>query len=208
MSERKRNMKNLTKQAIRAEVIRQLNEQPLNRISVRGICDELEINHNTFYYYYSDIYAVIQEGFAEDLKQVELTYRKTDSWEQAFIRAVQPIMQNKTATYHIYDSMRKEDLETYIFGIGSQIMKRFVAGICPDEPAKQEDRELIAHFYGCALTEILMRWLSGGMKQKPEDMIRRIGFLFDGSIEEALRRSAAEDSAGKRDHFRQTGEGI
>lgn len=186
-------MRNLTKQAIRDEVIRQLNEQPLSKISVRGICDELKINHNTFYYYYSDIYAVIQEGFAEDLKQVELTYRKTDSWEQAFIRAVQPIMRNRKATYHIYCSMRREDLENYIFGIGSQIMKRFVAGICPDVPARQGDRDLIAHFYSCALTEILLQWLAGGMRQQPEDMISRVGFLFDGSIEEALRRSAREN---------------
>ncbi|MCH3987168.1 MAG: TetR/AcrR family transcriptional regulator [Lachnospiraceae bacterium] len=185
-------MKNLTKQAIRDELIRLLNDKPLSKISVREICDDLGINHNTFYYYFSDIYAVIQEIFAESLQDVELTYQETDSWEKAFVKAVAPIMTNPKAVYHIYNSLRREDLENYIFSVGSQIMNRFVAGICPDLPARQEDRKLIAHFYGCALTEILLRWLEGGMKQKPEEMIDRIGFLFDGSIEEGLRRSAEQ----------------
>ena len=65
-------MKNLTKQAIRDELIRLLNDKPLSKISVREICDDLGINHNTFYYYFSDIYAVIQEIFAESLQDVEL----------------------------------------------------------------------------------------------------------------------------------------
>lgn len=188
-------MKNLTKLAIRKKLLEKLDEQPLSKISVRMICDELGINHNTFYYYYSDIYAVLQEYFDENLESVEAVYSRTDSWEQSFLQAVRPVMKSRKAVYHIYYSIRKEDLEQYLYSASGNIMQAFVDSILPELPAKEEDRKLIAHFYRCALTNIVLHWIADGMKQEPKDMITRIGYLFNGSIEEALRRSAAS-SAG------------
>ena len=188
-------MKNLTKLAIRKKLLEKLEEQPLSKISVRTICDELGINHNTFYYYYADIYAVIQEYFDENLESVEAVYSRTDSWELSFLEAVRPVMKNRRAVYHIYYSIRKEDLEQYLYSVSGNIMQAFVDSILPELPAKEEDRKLIAHFYRCALTNIVLHWIADGMKQEPKDMITRIGYLFNGSIEEALRRSAVP-SAG------------
>lgn len=188
-------MKNLTKLAIRKKLLEKLEEQPLSKISVRTICDELGINHNTFYYYYADIYAVIQEYFDENLESVEAVYSRTDSWELSFLEAVRPVMKNRRAVYHIYYSIRKEDLEQYLYSVSGNIMQAFVDSILPELPAKEEDRKLIAHFYRCALTNIVLHWIADGMKQEPKDMITRIGYLFNGSIEEALRRSAVS-SAG------------
>ena len=93
---------------------------------------------------------------------------------------------------HVYHSIRKEDLENYIYNVSGGIMIRFVNSIHPDLDADQKDRNLIAHFFRCALTSMVLHWIDGGMKEKPEYIINRIGFLMDGSIEEALRRSADE----------------
>ena len=137
-------MKNLTKLAIRKKLLEKLEEQPLSKISVRTICDELGINHNTFYYYYADIYAVIQEYFDENLESVEAVYSRTDSWELSFLEAVRPVMKNRRAVYHIYYSIRKEDLEQYLYSVSGNIMQAFVDSILPEVPAKEEDRKLIA----------------------------------------------------------------
>ncbi|MEW9125178.1 MAG: TetR-like C-terminal domain-containing protein, partial [Thermotaleaceae bacterium] len=57
------------------------------------------------------------------------------------------------------------------------------------------DKKLIASFYQCALTEMVLRWISSGMKEEPETIIRRIGKLFNGNIELSLKRSANLDDA-------------
>ncbi|MBU9919010.1 MAG: TetR/AcrR family transcriptional regulator, partial [Fusobacteriaceae bacterium] len=46
-----------TKKKIREEFIKILNERPLNKITVKDIASACEINRNTFYYYYTDVYA-------------------------------------------------------------------------------------------------------------------------------------------------------
>ena len=188
-------MRNQTKMMIRKALMNRLNKEPLSRITIRALCEDCGINHNTFYYYYADIYAVIQEYFDENLESVEAVYSRTDSWELSFLEAVRPVMKNRRAVYHIYYSIRKEDLEQYLYSVSGNIMQAFVDSILPEVPAKEEDRKLIAHFYRCALTNIVLHWIADGMKQEPKDMITRIGYLFNGSIEEALRRSAVS-SAG------------
>lgn len=52
-----------TKQAIRQAFIELLNERPLDKISVKDIAERSTVNRNTFYYYYADIYALVEEIF-------------------------------------------------------------------------------------------------------------------------------------------------
>ncbi|NFF79484.1 TetR family transcriptional regulator, partial [Clostridium sporogenes] len=52
-----------TKKMIREVFIKMLNERPLNKITVKDIATACEINRNTFYYYYTDIYALLSEIF-------------------------------------------------------------------------------------------------------------------------------------------------
>ena len=182
-------MRNQTKMMIRKALMNRLNKEPLSRITVRALCEDCGINHNTFYYYYADIYAIIQEYFQENLEDVIAAYDETASWEKSFLVASRPALENRVALDHVYHSIRKEDLENYIYNVSGGIMIRFVNSIHPE---LQEDRLLIAHFFRCALTSIVLHWIDGGMKEKPEYIINRIGFLMDGSIEEALRRSADE----------------
>ncbi len=78
-------MRNLTKAVIRDALLKRLNEEPLSKITVRTICQDCGINHNTFYYYYSNIYAVIREYFDEYLADIEETYYEAE--ESAFFRS-------------------------------------------------------------------------------------------------------------------------
>ena len=38
-----------------------LQVKPIDKITVRDICDQCELTRNTFYYYFSDIYEVVEE---------------------------------------------------------------------------------------------------------------------------------------------------
>ena len=55
-----------TKQAIRQAFIELLNERPLDKISVKDIAERSTVNRNTVYYYYADIYALVEEIFQTD----------------------------------------------------------------------------------------------------------------------------------------------
>ena len=187
-----------TKKIIREEFIKILNERPLNKITVKDIASACDINRNTFYYYYTDKYAILSEIFQIELQIVIDEYNDTLSWEESFIVATKFSLQNKTAIYHVYNSMQKEELEDYLFNVSGNIMSRYVEKVSDGISASSEDKKLIASFYQCALTEMVLRWIASGMKDDPDTIIRRIGRLFDGHIALSLKRSAGLNDSNKK----------
>lgn len=187
-----------TKKIIREEFIKILNERPLNKITVKDIASACDINRNTFYYYYTDIYAILSEIFQIELQIVIDEYNDTLSWEESFIVATKFSLQNKTAIYHVYNSMQKEELEDYLFNVSGNIMSRYVEKVSDGISASSGDKKLIASFYQCALTEMVLRWIASGMKEDPDTIIRRIGWLFDGHIALSLKRSAGLNDSNKK----------
>jgi AcrR family transcriptional regulator len=178
-----------TRKMIREVFIKMLNEHPLNKITVKDIATACEINRNTFYYYYADVYALLSEIFQIELQTVIDEYNDTFYWEERFIVAAKFALENKTAIYHVYNSLQREVLENYIYDVSGNVMIRYVEEVSEGIPASSEDKKLIAYFYQCALTEMVIRWIISGMKEDPDIIIRRIGQLFDGNIELSLKRS-------------------
>lgn len=181
--------KQYTKEMIQEKFIEMLNDRPLNKITVKDIAEMCEINRNTFYYYYTDIYALLSEIFQTQLQKVIDEYSDTLSWEESFIVATKFALDNRRAIYHVYNSMRREDVVNYIYNVSGNVMSRYVERVSDGILASPEDKRLINSFYQCALTEMLVRWISSGMKEDPDTIIRRIGELFDGNIELSLKRS-------------------
>ena len=179
-----------TKKMIREVFIKMLNERPLNKITVKDIATACEINRNTFYYYYTDIYALLSEIFQIELQTVIDEYNDTLSWEESFIVAAKFALENKAAIYHVYNSMRREEVVNYIYNVSGNVMIRYVEKVSDGISASLGDRKLIASFYQCALTAMVLRWIAAGMKEDPDTIVRRIGQLFDGNIELSLKRSA------------------
>ena len=187
-----------TKKIIREEFIKILNERPLNKITVKDIASACEINRNTFYYYYTDVYALLSELFQTELQTVIDEYNDTFSWEESFIVATKVALENKIAINHVYNSMQREELEDYIYNVSGHVMNRYVEKLSDGISASSGDKKLISSFYQCALTEMVLRWIASGMKEDPDTIVRRIGQLFDGHIALSLKRSAGLNDSNKK----------
>lgn len=187
-----------TKKKIREEFIKILNERPLNKITVKDIALACEINRNTFYYYYTDVYALLSELFQTELQTVTDEYNDTFSWEESFIVATKFALENKIAINHVYNSIQREELEDYIYNVSGHVMNRYVEKLSDGISASSGDKKLISSFYQCALTEMVLRWIASGMKEDPDTIVRRIGQLFDGHIALSLKRSAGLNDSNKK----------
>lgn len=188
-----------TKNLIRDKFIDMLNELPLDKITVKELAKRCEINRNTFYYHYKDIYEILSEIFQKELKKVIAEYNDTLSWEESFLLATEFALENKKAIYHVYNSIRREELEDYIYNVAGNIMIRYVEKKSEDINALEGDKNLIATFYQSALTEMVLRWIDAGMEADTELIIRRIGQLFNGNIRLSLKRSVDLDDIWQED---------
>lgn len=63
-----------------------LKNKPLDRITVKDICEQCEINRNTFYYYFKDIYDVLEAIFEDEVRLVMDEAKEGVTFHDAYAR--------------------------------------------------------------------------------------------------------------------------
>lgn len=176
-----------TKQAIRQAFIELLNERPLDKISVKDIAERSTVNRNTFYYYYADIYALVEEIFQTETQLFMEKLHSYASWEEAFREATAFVSENKRAVHHLFNSGNRNILEHYYHKVTYAAMLSYVRGQAEGLSAAEEDIQALAQFYAAALSGMTADWLRGGMKSNVNDHIDRLGRLLEGNIRAGAR---------------------
>ncbi|MDD3340132.1 MAG: TetR-like C-terminal domain-containing protein [Lachnospiraceae bacterium] len=183
-------MTKFTKQAICASFTKLLNDRPLGQITVKDIVDDCGINRKTFYYYYQDIYALIDDLFKADLERIKETLPTDVEWPAAHKALANELLKNKTAVLHIYRSIDETKLEQAAYEIGMQTIPKSIRARLGDLDVEDSDLNLIASLSASALAGFLVRWVRGGMKDDPNVMIDRATAVMQGTTELALANAA------------------
>ncbi|MCR5456546.1 MAG: TetR/AcrR family transcriptional regulator [Clostridiales bacterium] len=181
-----------TKQAIIKTFMQLLNEKSFDKITVTDIVSRCGINRNTFYYYYQDIYELLEEIFTSETDKIIKKHQHYDTWEEAFFIAVGFARINKKAIYHIFNSVNRQIVEDYLYKVILKNMTEYVAPIAEEIQADDEDRDALIVFYSSALMYMVILWLQSGMKKNSDEYISRLGFLLDGNIRHSLEKRKME----------------
>ena len=192
--------KEYTKNLIKKEFMKLLEEKSFNSITISMLSERCEINRNTFYYHYDDIYTLVKEILSDEIKKVNQEFNTSFSWEKSLIMASSFLLENKKAAQNLFSSIDKKETDTYLYKICESVMCKYVENECITKniKASEEDKALVIDFYRAALVGLLDKWILDGMEKSPDDFVYRIGKLFDGNIERSLRVS---EKLNKEDPF-------
>ena len=94
-------MSQFTKKAIVETFLELLKEHSLDKITVKDIVEKCGINRNTFYYYYQDIYDLIDDVFDIETKKVLEDEKQYESWYEELLRVALFVVENRQAILHI-----------------------------------------------------------------------------------------------------------
>ena len=192
-------MAQFTKRAIMEAFIKLLGEHPLDKITVKDIVEECGVNRNTFYYYFQDIYDLLDQLFQTELNRVLDEHRDFSTWHEAFLESVQFVFENKTAVRHLYTSLNREQLERYLYGVVDRVMLNFVQKKAEGLSPTTEDLQFVVDFYKYAIVGMILEWICLEMKSDFAELISRLEVLFHGSIRQALERSGEQADCERLD---------
>ena len=179
-----------TKNAIRRSFIELLAERPFDKISVRDLAERSEVTRNTFYYYYTDIYALAEDVFESEVEKIRSGVESYESWQKAFLAAIGFAAQHKRAILHLYDSAHRDILERYYHQTILAGMLSYVQKEAEGLDISEGKVRALARFYTAALTGLTADWLRNGMKGEPDAFLSDLGDMLDGNIRASLERGA------------------
>ncbi|MCJ7834679.1 TetR family transcriptional regulator C-terminal domain-containing protein [Cuneatibacter sp. NSJ-177] len=181
-------MSQTTKRALAASLKKLLLKKPLDKITVIDIVEDCEVNRQTFYYHFKDIYDLIEWTCMDEASKA-LDGKKTyDTWQQGFLQIFEAVQENKPFILNVYHSVSREQVERYLYQVTYGLLIGVVEEQATGRNVREEDKKFIADFYKYAFVGLMLEWIRGGMKQDPEQIVGRLAVLIHGDIARALEK--------------------
>lgn len=180
-------MSQLTKQAILIAFLDLLDEKPFDRISVVDIAQRSRINRNTFYYYYPDIFALVDDLLRVSSRELLERKPRGTTWNEILLEITAFARAHQSAVYHLFQSQNRDRIERYLYDIiliGTEALLESEAKALDVRP---HDLHVLCVYYASATLGLLMRWLLGGMREDAEEYLADISRLLEGSTRTLLR---------------------
>ena len=193
-------MAKFTRQAIMYSLLKLLQEKSIDKITVKDICELCEINRNTFYYYYSDIYQVLEELLKFETEESLKEDQKYESFYEDFLKRYHLIIEYKKAVYNLYNSKNRDLILKYFQDITEDFVEKYVYKEVKGKKLLPEDIKFIIDFYSSSMIGNIFRWMRKGMQEKQEQLIYKLSVSYQATIK-VLIAQFEENNCKKSDKF-------
>lgn len=182
-----------TQKFIMSTFMQLLESESLDKITVRDIVEECEINRNTFYYHYSDIYDLLDDVFrVETEKFMSEDVDENTTFGEEYERAACFVLKYKKAILHIYDSKKRDVLQNYLETLAFSFISRFVKKEADGYGLSDEDIDYITGFYTHAIVGNTLGWIKRKLPSGQEKFIARTAGTFNATVKDMIRQCLEE----------------
>lgn len=182
-----------TQRFIMSTFMQLLEGESLDKITVRDIVEECEINRNTFYYHYSDIYDLLDDVFrVETEKFMSEDVDENTTFGEEYERAARFVLKYKKAILHIYDSKKRDVLQNYLETLAFSFISRFVKKEADGYGLPDEDIDYITGFYTHAIVGNTLGWIKRKLPSGQEKFIARTAGIFNATVKDMIRQCLEE----------------
>lgn len=182
-----------TQKFIMSTFMQLLEGESLDKITVRDIVEECEINRNTFYYHYSDIYDLLDDVFrVETEKFMSEDVDENTTFGEEYERAACFVLKYKKAILHIYDSKKRDVLQNYLETLAFSFISRFVKKEADGYGLPDEDIAYITGFYTHAIVGNTLGWIKRKLPSGQEKFIARTAGTFNATVKDMIRQCLEE----------------
>lgn len=179
-------MAQTTKKALAASLKKLLAEKPLDKITVIDIVEDCEVNRQTFYYHFKDIYDLVEWIYTSEATKALAGKKTYNTWQQGFLQIFQYVLDNKVFVVNTYHSINREHLQKYLYNETYLLLMGVIEEKAAGMSVRDDDKAFIADFYKYAFVGLMLEWIATGMKENPSAIIERLSTLIFGDIAGAL----------------------
>ena len=162
----------MTKALIRSSFVELMQKQSLHKITIKDICDNADVNRSTFYSYYSDQYALLDEiknDIFENLKEIikgsssDYKGKATDLLEMLF----RYIADNVQVCKLLMNDQKDFD---FLQKVWDFILTNFTNEFIINKDGDQRTTEYIYLFAISGCMGLIHSWMEHGLDKTPAQM--------------------------------------
>ena len=109
-----------------------------------------------------------------------------DNWQQGFLSIFEYILENKEFVRNTYDSISRDYFLRFVYNQTTILLMNVIDEQSKNINVSSEDKKFIANFYKYGFVGIIQEWIEDGMKEQPENIIKKLNNIIEGDLEKAL----------------------
>lgn len=178
-------MPNSTKEMIVASFYGILHKKNFEKITVKDIVEDCGINRKTFYYYFKDIYDLVEYTVRTEIERYMNFVPENQTIEETVMSFMELAEENRKMVCHISLSSDSE-LKRYLHSSFYDTVFKKYKGKAAELGVSERDFRLICEVLVMSFLGMISAWLDGGMKEEYKEDIRRLCIMFGGSVEHMM----------------------
>ena len=174
------------KQVFADTLIEMLESKTLNTITITDIVNKCGVSRQAFYYYFNDIYDLIEWYLKGATEKALDEYSNIESWQTGYIRIMQWARKNRNLIMNLYHSIQREYIEVFMYRVLYGYIIKVVYREAEGMNVTEEQCAAVAQFYTLSINANSLEWIKEGMKVEPKIMAEKVNFMIEGDFKKAL----------------------
>ncbi len=180
MAEKENQRVRLTKQLLKTSLMELMKEKPIGKIHVKEICENAEINRSTFYVYYPDPYALLDEIQNELVAHVREHLDKIDSdaVSETYLEALMEYIRDHADIFRTL--LCRQDNMLFQSGFVEASLSNLRKGVPLKESETVNEYIYVYLIMGCL--SMIKRWIEADFDMPCQEMASLLFTLSDSAV--------------------------
>ena len=193
-------MPNAMKYALAQSLKKLLSTRKLDKITVKDIAEDCGVNRQTFYYYFRDIYDLLEWNFCDATERLIRSGLDHGDWRSGVKAVTEYLQENRTLVWNAYHSISHESVSEFL----KRILRPHILSAVREEAKGlewepcQENVDFVADIFTLTAAGIVMEWIGTQRMEGTEERLNELFTAMDGSVSLMLRNLENAKNNGNR----------
>ena len=193
-------MPNAMKYALEKKKKKLLSTRKLDKITVKDIAEDCGVNRQTFYYYFRDIYDLLEWNFCDATERLIRSGLDHGDWRSGVKAVTEYLQENRTLVWNAYHSISHESVSEFL----KRTLRPHILSAVREEAKGlewepcQENVDFVADIFTLTAAGIVMEWIGTQRMEGTEERLNELFTAMDGSVSLMLRNLENAKNNGNR----------
>ena len=193
-------MPNAMKYALAQSLKKLLSTRKLDKITVKDIAEDCGVNRQTFYYYFRDIYDLLEWNFCDATERLIRSGLDHGDWRSGVKAVTEYLKENRTLFWNAYHSISHESVSDFL----KRTLRPHILSAVREEAKGlewepcQENVDFVADIFTLTAAGIVMEWIGTQRMEGTEERLNELFTAMDGSVSLMLRNLENAKNNGNR----------
>lgn len=193
-------MPNAMKYALAQSLKKLLSTRKLDKITVKDIAEDCGVNRQTFYYYFRDIYDLLEWNFCDATERLIRSGLDHGDWRSGVKAVTEYLQENRTLVWNAYHSISHESVSEFL----KRTLRPHILSAVREEAKGlewepcQENVDFVADIFTLTAAGIVMEWIGTQRMGGTEERLNELFTAMDGSVSLMLRNLENAKNNGNR----------